>query len=253
MRKFCVTISMLLFLISIHLTCSSFIEDSFEAEDFFSKKEIEVLQNKDFINLKTKVAEYLAKTWCSKEKTQLLMDLVAITKPSVCVEIGAFNGASVLPVAAVLKYLGQGKIYAIDSWSNKEAIKHLDSSDTTNTKWWKEQDLKHIRRNFKKLRKTWDVNNYCIVLQKSSKNAAKLVPDNIDLLHLDGNFSEIGSSFDVHYYLPKVKKKGYILLSNALISSNQKLYKEKAFKSLYEACDIIAQADFGNAILFQKR
>lgn len=57
------------------------------------------------------------------------MDVVYTTRPGVCVEIGAFTGSSVLPVAATLKYLGAGKIFAIDAWSNEEAVRYLSPND----------------------------------------------------------------------------------------------------------------------------
>lgn len=80
--------------------------------------------DKEFDSLKTSVYKYLTNSWVSQEKAQLLMELIFLTKPQICVDIGSFNGSSALPVAATLKHIKNGKIYLIEAWSNEEAVKH---------------------------------------------------------------------------------------------------------------------------------
>src|SRR5690348_4614810 len=98
------------------------LHSDWDPEYCFPDDDISVLDDFIFKNLKEDMVSCLKNSWCSKEKIQLLMDLVYMTKPEVCVEIGAFTGSSVLPVAATLKYLQHGTMIAIDAWSNAEAV-----------------------------------------------------------------------------------------------------------------------------------
>jgi hypothetical protein len=209
-----------------------------------------VLEDQNFKSLKENVVESLKNTWCSAEKANLLMDLIYMIKPKVCVEIGAFTGSSVLPVAATLKHLGKGKIYAIDAWSNDVVIRNLEMNDPNRT-WWAGLDMNNVYSAFQHLMDHWSLLDFCEVMCKPSEEAAVYVK-NIDFLHLDGDYSEIGSRKDVDIYLPKVKSGGYILLSNLLVTINGKQPKSKAFSTLYDACEMICEIERNNAILFRK-
>lgn len=58
---------------------------------------------------------------------------------------------------------------------------------------------------------------------------------------------------DVVNYFPKVEKNGFILLSNVFITVNGKQLKKRAFKALYDTCNIVCEIDYGNTVLFQKK
>ena len=53
------------------------------------------------------------------------MDLVVLLQPEVCVEIGVFTGYSFLPIVTTLAFLDAGSAYAIDPWSNAEAVRGI--------------------------------------------------------------------------------------------------------------------------------
>jgi len=205
---------------------------------------------KNLSSLKSKVSSYLQQSWCSQEKINLLMDLVIEKKPQVCVEIGVFTGSSLLPIAVALKQNGSGKIFAIDPWSNAEAVKNLSPSDP-NRDWWGKIDMNAALQTFKNMIRTWKVASFCTILHKTSAQAASSI-HSIDLLHLDGNFSHDNSLEDATIYLPKVKLGGYILLSNVLWSSNNEHPKSDSLFYLLEYCDVIQEIEGGNALLLQK-
>lgn len=212
---------------------------------------LERLEDQKFKELKSQVIGYLENSWCSKEKATLLMDLTMMTQPTVCVEVGAFIGSSVLPVAATLKHIGRGKVYAIDAWSNTEAVKFL-SQDDPNRAWWSTVDMKGALKSFKAMIAKWSLKPYCKVISSSSSAAIDKV-GSIDFLHLDGDYSEMGSLDDVKNYLPKVKQGGYILFSNLFTMVNGTQPKLKAFCLLSESCELIAEIENDNAVLFRKR
>lgn len=209
------------------------------------------LNDSDFVKLKGKVIEALADTWCSAEKASLLMDLTYLTQPKICVEIGAYTGSSVLPVAATLKLLEKGKIYGIDSWSNAEAVKHLADNDP-NRSWWSWIDLNDAHNKFVQMNNKWNLWSCCLPVQSTSENAAGQF-DHIDYLHLDGNLSEFGSLQDAHLYFPKVRSGGYVLISNLYAAVHGTLFKIKSFSYLFPHCDVVAEIDQGNTVLLRKK
>lgn len=208
------------------------------------------LENTDYKNLKNKVFVALKGSWCSEEKANLIMDLVLLEKPKVCVEIGACTGSSILPIGAVLQFNKQGTVYAIDAWSNQVATQYWADTDPNKT-WWSTVDMKAVHRAFRNLLKTWNLKKYCQEIALPSEDAISKL-DTIDFLHLDGDYSEIGSMKDVELYLPKVKSGGYILLSNLFIMINGKQPKLKSFITLMEDCEIVCEIERDNAILFKK-
>ena len=212
---------------------------------------INILSNPQYSNLKTEVILALTNSWCSAEKINLLMDLTLLIHPQVCVEVGAFTGSSILPVASTLKYLNSGKIFAVDAWSNTEAIKHLASNDP-NKMWWSQVDMEAIHNSFKELIHTWSLESFCTEVRKSSEQAIYDIPAEIDFLHLDGDYSETGALRDVELYLPKVKSGGYILLSNLYIMINREQPKIRAFCALCDSCEIVASIERDHAVLFRK-
>lgn len=210
------------------------------------------LADKQYIDLKAQVSETLRNSWCSQEKINLLMDLTILTCPAVCVEVGVFTGSSILPVAASMSYLNLGTIYAVDAWSNAKAILHL-SEDDPNRKWWSQVDMAAAYQMFRDLIEEWSLDRFCIDVCKSSSEAISEIPNQIDFLHLDGDYSETGALQDVGLYLPKVKSGGYILFSNLYFMVKREQPKIKAFCVLCETCDIVATIEKDNVVLFQKK
>ena len=180
-----------------------------------------------------------------------MLELVVITKPAVCVEIGAFTGSTTLPMLAGLRYLGVGRAYVIDPWSNEEAIRGLPGDDV-NTAWWSGVDMHAVRAQFAQMLETWSLGALCQVLPAVSQQAVSQVPA-IDFLHLDGNVSEEGALLDSELYLPKVTPGGYVVISNVLVTVAGIPTKMRALWPLFDACEIVCELDHGNTLLFKKR
>ncbi|MES2200314.1 MAG: class I SAM-dependent methyltransferase [Chlamydiota bacterium] len=236
-------------LYSLFLITSSITVADWDPE-FIENVDVSTLNNANYQNLKNKVIRDLKGSWCSEEKTNLLMDLVLLTKPDICVEIGAWTGSSILPVGATLQFLKKGKVYAIDAWSNQIATQYWQDTDP-NKAWWSTVDMKAIRKTYHNLIKSWNLKANCVEIWASSENAVSKF-DTIDFLHLDGDYSEEGSLKDVELYLPKVKSGGYVLLSNLFVMIRTKQPKLKSFSVLLEECEIVCEIERDNAILFRK-
>ncbi len=208
------------------------------------------LPDANFQPIKDEVFTHLANSWCSTKKAELIMDLIFTNRPQVCVEIGAFTGSSVLPAAATLKYLGKGHLYAIDAWSNEEAVKGVNMRDP-NYAWWLQLDMLEIKTQFESLINQWELSFYCSIIHAPSETAINQIQE-IDFLHLDGNMSEEGSLLDLQLFFPKVKSGGYVLLSNAFLIVDGNHTKMSSIWKLFDGCELISEIDGGNTLLFRK-
>ncbi|HEY2810261.1 MAG TPA: class I SAM-dependent methyltransferase [Rhabdochlamydiaceae bacterium] len=218
------------FLISFTLTCQLFADQS-------------IVQLKKIVQLTAP----LLTGWCSEEKAHAMLDLVLNVKPKVCVEIGVFGGASLLPMAFGLKYLDHGVIIGIDPWDYTECIKYLDPiEDKEHVEWWSKIKLKDVYNSLLDKLLIYDLEDYCIILKQTSEQASVEI-DHIDILHIDGHRSEKQSVDDVTLYLPKVTFNGYIWLNDAL-----KYNKQKAIGLLLNQCEVVKVLDEGNCLLFKK-
>lgn len=188
--------------------------------------------------------------WCSKEKAWVMMDLIFETNPKVCVEIGVFGGSSLFPTAHALKIQGSGIVYGIDPWDAAECIKNVDVSDS-NYKWWSEQNMENFHKDCLQMIKGYRIDNQCIIIHDTSQHAAEIIPDSIDILHIDGNFSEESVYQDVVTYFPKVIDGGYIWLNDTKWTDIHGNYtKLKAINYLKDYCSVVNE--FDNLILFKK-
>ena len=202
------------------------------------------------LKLKQFVCDELPKMegWCSKEKALNFFDLVLETKPDVCVEIGTYAGASALPVAMALKFLGNGVIICIDSWDKIECIKYFDPvEDVQHLSWWGKVNLNQIHKKYLEMVQKFELQSICITKKTTSANAAASIGV-IDILYIDGNHSEFIVTQDVQLYLPKVRSGGYIWINDALWPTLQ-----EAIDLVLESCEPIKLIDNGNCILFKKR
>lgn len=186
--------------------------------------------------------------WCSKEKAAAFIDLVMEVKPDTCVEVGVFGGSSVFPVASALKFLGHGVIIAIDPWDKIETIKYFDPvEDKVNLNWWGKLNFDYIYNSYLKMVKKFEFEQYVQTIKATSEIAAFQI-GMIDILHLDGNFTEQVSKLDAMIYVPKVRSGGYIWINDAL-----SVKRQEAIEILEESCDAIKLIDNGNCILYKKR
>ncbi|MCI5051984.1 MAG: class I SAM-dependent methyltransferase [Simkaniaceae bacterium] len=187
--------------------------------------------------------------WCSKEKSQAMVDLVLKVKPSICVEIGVFGGSSILPTAFALKHLKHGKIYGIDPWKTEEAVKFLAP---VHAKWWGSLNLEEIYQGYIHTIKSLHLEKFVKTLKMTSQKAAQHFKE-IDILHIDGNHSGDSPIRDVALYFPKVRSGGYIWMDDVMKSENPNKPTRIALRSILDSCELICEVDKGNCILLRKK
>lgn len=224
------------------LTCIASIVCSYTYANYLPPAET-ITAYKNYIQKELKHIE----GWCSKEKALAMFDLIIQENPKICVEIGVWGGSSIFPTAIALKLMGnQGVVFAIDPWKTEECIKHYVKGDP-NFEWWSKVNIQKVYASYLKMLQKFDITSQCITYRETSKSAYEKIPDNIDILHIDGNHSEEASFFDIVTYYPKVKSGGYIWFDDKNWISTK-----KAIDYLYENCIPVKIVDNGNCILFQK-
>lgn len=155
--------------------------------------------------------------WCSNHKASVLIDLIYIVRPKVVVEIGVFGGKSLFPIAIALKEIGKGNVIGIDPWNSAESALGLDGE---NKNYWSRLDHDRIYRDLLlKIEKYGLIGNITLIRETSAKAAP--IAD-IDILHIDGNHSEISSMIDVYKWVPLVKSGGLIIFNDSNWLSTRK-------------------------------
>jgi len=188
--------------------------------------------------------------WCRGGKAEKLMDSIHELKPQLCVEIGSLAGSATYPMACTLRYLGQGILYAIDTWDNASCLEGLDPDDP-NVTWWPSLgiDMEQTHRFFLDWISRQGFQNICHPMRMRSDQAAALFADgSIDFLYIDGNISSSGSMADVTLFFPKVRSGGYIWLNLADLHT-----KKKAVGFLMRRCEWLKEKSVEtHCILFRK-
>ncbi|MBS0620556.1 MAG: class I SAM-dependent methyltransferase [Verrucomicrobia bacterium] len=186
--------------------------------------------------------------WCTAEKATKMMDLIYTIRPTVCVEIGVFAGASIYPTASALQFLGKGQIYGIDPWTHEECLTSYVKDDA-NYQWWSQVDLENIYALYLAMIAHYDLEPYCTTFRTTSREAVHYFPDeSIDILHIDGNHSPLIALEDAKLFLPKVRKGGYIWLDDIDWPETR-----LAFKYLNKTCVLDEEGSLSSQVaLFQK-
>jgi hypothetical protein len=177
--------------------------------------------------------------WCSYQKASILMDLMLKAKPKVIVEIGVWGGKSLLPMAFTLKGFGFGKIYGIDPWENEASLEGVVHE--SNIAYWGNIDHQLVLDCLIQTIDSYDLYDYVELIRSTSAKAPLI--ENIDILHVDGNHSEVTSYLDVTKWLPMVKKGGWIVVDDMTWFENGMTTTGKAVEYLDKHCHKIAEIE----------
>lgn len=147
--------------------------------------------------------------WCTPEKAAAMMELVVETRPALCVEIGVFGGRSLAATAMALRDNRSGVVYGIDPFSTTAALE--GEKDQANLDWWGRQDLGAVHESCCHFLTTFWLWRHVRLLHAAAHDVAGMFTDgSIDILHIDGNHSELASCRDVELYMPKVRPGGHV-------------------------------------------
>jgi len=149
--------------------------------------------------------------WCSISKAKKIQELISEYKPDVAVEIGVFAGRSLFAMGFALKEANpDGVAYGIDPWTT-ECVLEGEMADV-DREWWSKIDQEFFYNYTVDHLKQYELEKNTQILRGSSEDFVEQFKDiPIELLHIDGNHSELTSVRDVSMYAPLVKA-GYPII-----------------------------------------
>jgi predicted O-methyltransferase YrrM len=175
--------------------------------------------------------------WCTQQKASVLIDIILRARPQIIVEIGVWGGKSLIPMAAALKANGLGKIYGIDPWDNAASVQWV--MDASNRQFWGTADHQAILRGLRQKIDQFALGDHIELIEKTSEEAPLIQP--IDILHVDGNHSDVTSYLDVTKWVPLVRPGGWIIFDDMTWHENGKLTTSRAVAWLDSHCIKIAE------------
>jgi predicted O-methyltransferase YrrM len=146
-------------------------------------------------------------TWCTAEKGKFLGSWIVERRPKLIVEVGVWEGGSLIPMLLALRETGQGRAIAIDAW-DPEASKAGEIP--ANAKWWGTVDHEQALITFRSRLVKHELTN-CEIWRKKSDDCTP--PPGIDLFHLDGNHTEQAFR-DARRFLPALSPDGIAVLDD---------------------------------------
>lgn len=151
--------------------------------------------------------------WCSVSKAQALAGLIVSLRCPTVVEIGVWMGGSAIPMALALQHnfveAGvRGRLVAIDPWSPAASV--VDQQGD-NQKWWSDVNHDQALATFKRRIAKHELESFVEIVRSSSDDAA--VPEQIDLLHIDGNHGPQAVR-DVDRFAPAIPGGGILVMDD---------------------------------------
>lgn len=175
--------------------------------------------------------------WCSHHKASILIDIILAIKPKTIVEIGVWGGKSLLPMAYTLKVFGCGKAYGIDPWDNEASLEGVQHE--SNIAYWGQIDHNGVLHRLIDVIDQYELQDHVELIRATSIGAPEI--QDIDILHIDGNHSEITSFIDVTKWVPLVKRGGWIIFDDMNWFENGQVTTSKAVEYLNTHCHKIAE------------
>ncbi len=165
----------------------------------------------DFSGLFNEVVTSLTpNAWTSPEKAQTLAALVLALRPNVVVEIGVWQGDSLIPQLLALAALGTGRGVAIDPWSSSDSI--VDQTPE-NVEWWGKVNHDQALARFVARLQQYEVDRICQIRRARSDDVDPRELGTIDILHVDGNHMEQAER-DVTRFAPQIRSGGILVLDD---------------------------------------
>jgi hypothetical protein len=146
--------------------------------------------------------------WCSLQKANRIFDLIIESDSQFTVELGAFGGKSLIPMALAHKEKGSGFCLGIDAWKADAAISSENAE--ANNEYWRRMDFQQIYRGCQKAIFENEVQDYCDTLRSRTDYASFIFADNtIDILHEDSSHNASTILIELKHWISKLKVGGY--------------------------------------------
>jgi predicted O-methyltransferase YrrM len=127
----------------------------------------------------------------------LAYELVRHYRPKTIVELGTYVGFSAFSMGLALRGFSEGgKLYAVDTWEGDDHMGNYGEN---------------IYRTFLSRRADLELDSVIVPLRTTFDDARDKVPDQIDLLHIDGLHTWEAINHDFETFGPRVSPGGFIV------------------------------------------
>lgn len=187
--------------------------------------------------------------WCRLDKALALAQLIREHQISLSVEIGVAGGRSFLPQALAHKHYTGGTAVGIDPWETQAALVQIctgnakEIAERAQVKF-KDFDFEAQFQAVQQRIVRYAVQDHCRIIRKESRQAVDDLPNDIGLLHIDGNHGNDAVMLDARLYVPKVKSGGFIWFDDVKWDSVQ-----PAVEYAKSMCTLHKIFDHNNVIL----
>ena len=177
--------------------------------------------------------------WCPENKQHLLAALILARPCRLVVEIGVFQGGSLLPMSAAARRVG-GRVIGIDPYTAGSAAQKENLEKfvpVVGADWHARVDWEALHARVVGALGQHGLGEVTRILRATADDAAAEVPDGIELLHVDGNHDREAVASDLAHYVPKVASRGLIVLDDTHWDGVHEHYER-----LKPRCDVIYEA-----------
>ena len=152
--------------------------------------------------------------WCTTEKAEHLAQLILERRPHLIVEIGVFGGRSAIAMGMACQEAGSGEVVGIDPWSKEAAVEGGTSPE--NDAWWSNINYETIYTGADGARAALGVEDVVRFVRKHDTEVlGEFLDGSIDLLHHDGNHSEVVSTRTARDWSVKIRAGGLYLIDDS--------------------------------------
>lgn len=174
--------------------------------------------------------------WADPTKQAFLPHLILEHSLKRTVEIGVYTGGSLVPQIVALKHTG-GIVIGIDPYSDEAAVQKdnreiLDNIDPVGLS----PDRDRTYNSLLALLERHGLSAHSKIHRMTSNDAAALVEDDVDLIHIDGNHDFDRVMDDLVNYLPKLRVGGFLVMDDIDWPAITPLYDlvKRQMRSVYQ-------------------
>jgi predicted O-methyltransferase YrrM len=139
----------------------------------------------------------------------MLAKLIVESEATMAVELGVHGGRSLIAMGFGMAHLGRGHVDGIDPYDKQASLEGVARSEA-DREYWANEDYEDVL--LKARNGIWraGVQNHVHIIRARSRDVvSRYTPGTIDVLHQDGNHSELVSLEEVRLWMPLVRPGGF--------------------------------------------
>ena len=155
---------------------------------------------------------------CSADKAYMMGYLIRRFGMKNTVDIGVYRGRSFFPQALAHSLFTRGMVYGVDPYDAAEALEQQNEPLKERIRdFVDETDFQALYAEVVSRREQFSLSGHSILLRKTSADAIRYFEEHdvrFDLIHIDGNHDTERVMEDVRLYLPRLGRKGFVIIDD---------------------------------------